>query len=1511
METIAAYVPADERAALSAGVALPAHTSGAALFADISGFTPLTEALARALGARRGAEELTRQLNQVYDALIAEVDRFGGSIIGFSGDAIMCWFDDNAERGTRNAEPKAEGPTLNDEQPAFEPTMPSTYATDAEDPIFSVQRSAFSVSHPAPRAMACALALQQTMQQFAALPLPPEARSGVALPASPATTTQSSERNTQSSTGGGSTALALKVALASGPARRFLVGDPAIQQLPALAGATVARTATAEHLAQRGEILADEATIALLGERVAVAEWRTDEASGERFGLVTALAGPVAAQPWPRFPAGGQFEDALRPWVLPDVYARLREGLGEFLTELRLAVALFLRFDGIDYDDDPDAPARLDAFIRRVQLVLVRYGGTMIQLTIGDKGSYLYVAFGAPVAHEDDPQRAVAAALELRALPAELPFIKPVQIGVTRGLMRTGAYGGVTRRTYGVLGDEVNLAARLMQTAAPGEIVASGRVQASVEAQFELEVLRPITVKGKSDPIPIARVLGARALPAGAGRYGGALVGRAADLAALSQRIAPIFAGRFAGLLSVHGEAGMGKSRLVHELRRALEARRRAHKRRLPGWFVLPAEGVLRQSLHPVRVFLRAYFGQENGANWERLDAALDELLGTLQRLTHRADDAAGLAAELARTRSFLAALVDLRQHGSLYEQLDPRLRFENTLRAVSALLRAESLRRPLVVQVEDAHWLDDDTRALLETLARDAHGFPLALLLTSRYGDDGTPLALAVAHDVPRWSLDLGALNEAGVRELAGQTLGAPVDDALLAFLVRRTAGNPFFVEQVVLDLRERGMLATRAVDDGAATIAFAEQPRVQELPDSIAAVLVARIDRLAAHVKAIVQTAAVLGQEFEVRVLSQMLRDDPWLPARVRQAEQEAIWSSLNEIRYLFRHALLRDAAYGMQLRARLRELHRLAGESIEQLANAEQDSVAFAVAERAADLAYHFRRADDVPRERRYVRLAGETAAARYANADAVAFFGRALELVPVDDRDERHALLLAREEIYDRRGARDEQAADLRALAELADQAADDGRRAIVALREANYAEVTGDYPAAIGAAERVVELGRAIGAVASEAAGFFRWGRALFLLADYPAATERLSQALALAGDELPEVAADSLRNLGLVALHTGAYATARQYAGRALAVFETAGRKQGSALALNNLGTAAYYEGDYGEAHEFITRALAVAQEIGDRLSEGDALISLAAVARQQNDMAAARVHGEQALRVCRAIGDTWGESSALNGLSNLAFFEGDLPRAREYQEQGLGLCRRTGDRLGESIALIYLGDIAAACGEAGARDRYDEALAIVRAVGHREFESWCLATLGMFLEQQGDRDGALAAGQRAFELALEVGGRSEEARARTTIGHALVGLGRPQEADEQFRQSLALRRAIGEHGLALDTLAGVVRAALASGDTPGAYRAANELLVSGGASAFGGAADPLRSFLVCWQALERASDERAPALLAEAHALLVARAERLEAPLRDSFLEQVPTNRTLADAWRSATHQD
>ncbi len=157
---------------------------------------------------------------------------------------------------------------------------------------------------------------------------------------------------------------------------------------------------------------------------------------------------------------------------------------------------MFLRFSGIDFDNDDDAGQKLDTFIRRVQKILSRYEGHLLQLTIGDKGSYLYASYGAPVAHEDDMSRAVAAALDLRNLPLEMYFITEIQIGLSQGRMYTGAYGGSMRRTYGVLGDEVNLSARLMQHAQPGQILVKQHIADLTADQYNFQSIGQIKVKG-------------------------------------------------------------------------------------------------------------------------------------------------------------------------------------------------------------------------------------------------------------------------------------------------------------------------------------------------------------------------------------------------------------------------------------------------------------------------------------------------------------------------------------------------------------------------------------------------------------------------------------------------------------------------------------------------------------------------------------------------------------------------------------------------------------------------------------------------------------------------------------------------------------------------------------------------------------------------------------------------------------------------------------------------------
>ncbi|HRA65553.1 MAG TPA: adenylate/guanylate cyclase domain-containing protein, partial [Caldilinea sp.] len=328
MQQATAYLPSDRGRALLSGQALPERATGAVLFVDISGFTPLTETLARDFGRSRGAELLTRTLNEVYQALIDQVDQQGGSVIGFAGDAITCWFD------------------------AADDTLPAA----------------------AQRAINSARAMQHVMARFAQYAVAP----------------------------GAVAALAIKTALASGSVRRLLVGDPTMQRIEVLAGAPLERMAAAEHVAQRGELVADLETIHLLDNSVIVGVWRRSE-GGAPVAVLTPLKASSSAPAFAPRPLPPALPSALiRPWLLPTVWANLQAGEEHYLAELRPATALFIRFSGLDFEHDPAAGDQLDAYIRWVQQVLARYEASLIQLTTGDKGSYFYAASGAPVAHDDD-----------------------------------------------------------------------------------------------------------------------------------------------------------------------------------------------------------------------------------------------------------------------------------------------------------------------------------------------------------------------------------------------------------------------------------------------------------------------------------------------------------------------------------------------------------------------------------------------------------------------------------------------------------------------------------------------------------------------------------------------------------------------------------------------------------------------------------------------------------------------------------------------------------------------------------------------------------------------------------------------------------------------------------------------------------------------------------------------------------------------------------------------------
>ena len=1215
-----AYISGDRRLALAHAQAIPDRVRGAALFADISGFTPLTETLARELGPQRGAEELTANLNRVFHALIDVLDRYGGHVIYFSGDAITCWLD--GDDGARTT--------------------------------------------------ACALAMQTTMAGLGDVVTPAGAR----------------------------VRLAMKVAIAVGPARRFVVGDPAIQLIDVLAGRLIDALAAAERLAGEGEIVLDSSALEALGDRVQISARRTDEVGGSACGVVAGLREtvPPASPPPPPAPLP---DDIVRTWLLPAVHERLAEGRGEFLAELRPAYPLFIRFGGIDYDADDGAIAKLDTFVRHAQRIVTAYGGNVLQLTLGDKGAYLYAVFGSPHAHEDDAARAAAAALELRELPSVTEIVD-IQIGIAHGRLRSGMYGHAQRQTFTCLGDAVNVAARLMTAAPPGAIYVAETVRRAAGDGFTWETLAPITVKGKAEALPVFALRDGKRRPtrshaAPASR----LVGRSVELEALRGSLDSVLHGdgRVVGLA---GDAGVGKSRLIDEF----------------------LGGVRERGIRVAAGECQSYGRNTSYFVWRDVWSALFELDRNAPedaQVRHLEDVLAAIDPALVARAPLLATLLDLPlADNDLTSQFDAKLRKTSLEGLLADALRARAAVEPLVLVLEDCHWLDPLSRDLLDVFARILPS--LRVLIVAAYRPGGEGGAAPRLDDLPNFdALPLAELAHGDAIALIRAKLatvgdrGAERPAALVALVSARAQGNPFYIEELLRFIASRGI-------DPRDERALSQL----DLPESLHSLILSRIDRLAEAPRQTLKVASVVGRVFRSPMLAGAYPDlGPLAAVEERLRELDALdlvkMDGSAARTYLFKHVVTRDVAYDSLPFAFRSTLHERVGDYIEET---EEDAI-----DRHLDiLAHHYWHSDNSDKKREYLGRAAAAAQASYANAAAIDYFER---LAPLLSKGSRLDVLLKLGQVLELVGQWPHAEAIDREALELAESLDDGLRRASCQTALAEVVRKQGRFAEAF---ELLKAAGRGFAAFGDDAG------------------------------------VARVLHLTGTVAGQRGDYDKAQASYRKSLQIRERIGDKSGMASLLSNLGVIAEYRGDYDGSRDFHRRALALRESVGERWAIGVSMINLGAIAVLQKRFAEAREWFDKAMRIGREVGDTWVVANCHNNLGNATRGLGDYAAARVHYAESLRAYRDYDDRWALAFLLEDVGVLAALGGDAvaaldlvGATDAIREAIGAPRAPSlAQELEAQLAAAVAALPEAErnaGRAHGRTLDVRAAIERALAVCG--------------------------------------------------------------------------------------------------------------------------------------------------------
>ncbi len=1330
-ETTAAYLPADLLLQLARdpvpGRADGRYLEGTLLFADISGFTAMSEKLSRT--GREGAEEITAVVNRYLDVMITHLHAHGGQLMKFGGDALL---------------------------------------------------GLFREPYSAASATRAALGMQAGMAEFA-----------------------------ETRTSQGVFPLRMKVGLHRGRFFAAQLGDAQALEY-ALFGADVNATAAAESAAQAGQVLVDAPTLAALAGAAQTQPSATAPGYFVVQQITAAPPAPAAAQLTDPFlftrSANGlrraaQLLDALTPYLPAGLLGRLVLSAGAlgFEGEHRLVAALFANVHGLGALADRLGPGReaevtaaLNGYFLGVAQAVRAYDGIINKIDLYDHGDKLVVLFGAPVAHEDDAERAVRAALQMQAALAD-PARRAAfgetdlrqHIGVNFGNVFAGYVGTRRRREYSVIGDEVNLAARLMSVAGAGEIVAAQTLHRKLGPLFRFTPRGEVRLKGKSAPVPILTVDGARSAEdaaVAAAQAGAALraplVGRAAEWARLMAFAETLRAGQGA-ILSVLGEAGLGKTRLVDDFQAAVSAAagpgEPAPLRQAEGRCLSYTESV---SYAPFQELMRQLIGApanaDEAALWERL------------RATSQALPAEAAADHLPFLANFLNLHLDADGQARL-RYLDAEARQRRTFAAIAALVEALARSgRPLLLILEDIHWIDQASRALVEYLLALTARAPVGLLLV--YRPERTKVCWQIREKAAReypaqaGELELSPLPAPETRDLLERLApGAQWPAEFQQLILTQTEGNPLYLEELLRVLIDTGVLARGAdnvwrVEGALDTV---------QVPDTLEGVMMTRLDRLDEPSRNTAQVASVIGRSFTSEVLKHATdgREDAELQPHLFQLQEHEITSQTQpppERVYTFIHGMMQDVAYGSLLARIRRQVHRRIAEYLQGRSGADEGL--YPVVARHAFLG------QDWPTALRYQMLAGQQAQRLFANNEALDHFTKALqsaEALPAEDTAaDRLAIHLALGELNTVTAKYDRAAEQLTEALRLAGEAGDAEAQARACRWQARVNELKGDYAAALEwTARGLTALAGQETAEAAELA-LIR-GLIHVRQGDYEAAGQRAHLARRIAeaaGDPRTLGRAENL--LGVTELRNHPRGAVEHFQS-ALALYRQAGDLQGQANTSNLMANAYFKLGQRSAAAEAYRGARVSFEQLGDVYRSAFALNNLAGVARDQGQLDDAQAYYLEA----RARLERISASAAVRGvvemnLGDTYLRRPDVAPAFTHLRAAHTLFEQSGSRdfLPElhrhlARAALLAGDLKQADAEV------TQALALADELNMRSERGSALRVLGELDLSRGREQAAAEALTESVAILIEVADDYELARSRFALGRALARLNRRAEA--------------------------------------------------------------------------------------------------------------------------------
>jgi len=873
----------------------------------------------------------------------------------------------------------------------------------------------------------------------------------------------------------------------------------------------------------------------------------------------------------------------LAPYLPNTILQRLMMAQGEVPGDYRRVSNIFVLFEGLDYTK-VGVGGRLQAYVSWAYQTVTRFEGTLLRVLSGDKGSGLHITFGAPDQHPNDIERALRCALALRDDLGRPPFIVNQRIGLASGLVFTAAIGSPERREYTVVGNEINLSARLMSAADPESILIDHYSQQRAAHRFEFSALPPLNLKGKAEPVTAHYLLNERPLETGlearflTSRW--PIVGREAELAELKNK-ADMALKEKGQVIALSGKLGVGKTRLIEEIVRC--------------WIDRGGNGFMGQcNQHLQNNPYQAWIGFWHDFFRLSPQAAPEERRNKITELTDY------LAPDMLPWIDALGEILGLPlPEDSPLRSLNAEARRQKLYQLTLSLLNGRAQQHPLLILFEDLHWVDEASADLIDHIAERITSAPILLCFLFRSSHDVPVASIALPHATWRTLEDLPA---GQIKPLMQAILGSAVIPAEIARdMFDRTQGTPLYVEEIINNLTAADALHF----DGQQYI-FKDQRQLANIPDTLQDLVRARLDHLETETHDLAQVAAVIDREFSCDLLKDVYPyplPDEQLRNRLDELHYKDITALSQpepDLNYFFKQSLTYQIAYESLAFARRQSLHK-------QIARAIEHRYADNIEEHYSSLTYHYHQANDFEKALLYAVEAGERAQRLYANKTALEYYRQAETYLKKCPLEKHHALAarlhLNRAQLHRLNFDMPAAQSDLNEALNIARTFNDTRSQAQVGNLKAEFAFYQEQAKTIWVEAEQALGLANNHDHPQEKAAALYHLGVSDMMVGQFDRSMRYLQQAHAMAVENrYPALESEALNKIALVHFFDGHLGWALKAYQKVYEARRQLGLIDKEAETLSNIATVQFRLNRLPEAFEATKQAIELAEEAGWQL---------------------------------------------------------------------------------------------------------------------------------------------------------------------------------------------------------------------------------------------------------------------------------------------------------------------